>query len=154
METTVASISTRIIRRSRILTLAQKYVWERIYELSRRPEGCTLSARALAEDLGMEERTIRRCRMKLQHYGLLTRDGLTGRPASWKATLDQDYTPAEHQLARAIFRDCTTRLDAILERVSGGERSRAYVPKPRATGPTLVGPEDRGVGPQVRKGRS
>ena len=159
----MASIPTRIIRRSRVLTLAQKYVWERIRELSRREERCTLSARALAVDLGLEERTVRHCRAKLQHYGLLVRRGVAGKPATWEAVIESKFVPAEHRLAQTIFNDCQQRLDVELGKVAGERRSRAVRPekgqnaksrKPRYTGPTLLGTQDLPLGTQALEPRS
>ena len=140
--------------RDAVLSANHKRVWRDVFELSRRPEGCTVSAAALARRLGMESaKTVETLRWELEQFGLLRRP--PGRRA-WYAAVPGDVVPSPTAQDGEIFA-CAARLEAFLapavtRRLArfGGDRTPEStgigVPRgiPESTGPTGGNP---GEGP-------
>ena len=74
-----------------VLSPGHKLLWADIFELSRRPEGCTATAEQHARRLGMgSARTVETLRWELEHFGILRR--ASGRRA-WYCTAPRDCVP-------------------------------------------------------------
>lgn len=100
-----------------VLRSDYKRLWRHIFELSRRPEGCTAPAERLAQRLGMNSvRTVETMRWELEQFGLVRR---AERRLAWYVTVPADCIPSVRAtdpeiVARALC--LTTFLRPAVER--------------------------------------
>jgi hypothetical protein len=132
--------------RDTVLGANHKRVWRDVFELSRRPEGCTASAAVLARRLGMEStKTVETLRWELEQFGLLRRP--PGRRA-WYAAVPGDVVPSPRAQDGEIFA-CAARLETFLAPAVTRRLARfGGAPSPESTGAAGANPGE-GSGPRI-----
>ncbi len=128
----------RLLRRSRMLTLGQKAVWQ---ELAEFPEtGCWLSAAALGDRVALSAPKVEQYRRLLQACGLARlgqrqpSEGRRGRPAqTWFATIPDHLIPTSRTPTDKDLAELGKAFDAYMR----GHLTRAGYPLPGAA------PDDR-----------
>lgn len=94
-----------------ILSPLHKLLWSHIFDLSRRPEGCTATAGSLARRLGVALRTAETLRWELEQYGLLRRPNCR---RAWYVTLPADCIPGTPRPTDAQVIECAEGLEHFL----------------------------------------
>lgn len=109
---------TRLLRRSRVLTLGQKAVWQEIVELGEM--GCWLTAHALGQRINLSGPKVDEYRRTLRTAGLLRNgvrrnEGKRGNPGStWVAVFPPHLIPASRTPSEQDLAALAEQLDAYL----------------------------------------
>lgn len=109
-----------VIKWSRVLSSTEKWILHETYAMDNGPEGAWISNASLADRLGLEERTVKNCRIQLRKDGLLfpvPREG--ARQVGWVFTLPAAAVPHDRRTGGAAASKLGQVLDGHLREQRG-----------------------------------